>query len=81
MATKKRGNDGPGKRKWPVKPKKRARGALQKFIDTINATGGIMLTSKSEYAPVGDEEWVDLGFAYLDACEALGVEPKYVEEG
>jgi len=54
--------------------------ALRNFIDTINATGGIMLTRKSEYAPVGDEDWTDLGFAYIDACEALGVEPKYAEE-
>ena len=50
--------------------------ALNDFIDTINVTGGIVLQSGGLYAPAADEEWIDLGEAYILACEATGKKPK-----
>lgn len=47
--------------------------AAQWLIDTINATGGIGRDLK----PAADPTWIDLGLAYIQACEELGVEPKY----
>lgn len=49
--------------------------ALQEFIDAIEATGGVRATPKG-YVPVADEDWIDLGEAYMSACEAIGREPK-----
>lgn len=48
--------------------------ALQALVSTINATGGV--EQAIETTPAADPEWVDLGEAYLLACEALGVEPE-----
>jgi len=54
-------------------------GALRKFVDAVNATGGLVVNDAGETAPAADEDWIDLADAYLAACEALGVEPWNVE--
>ena len=48
-----------------------AREALEAFATTIEATGGVILFESGEYAPAVDEDWVDLGEAYMKACRAL----------
>ena len=53
--------------------------ALRLFVDTINATGGLIVNDAGETAPAADEDWTDLADAYLAACAALGVEPQNVE--
>ena len=45
--------------------------ALLSFIKTIEATGGL----NAEGNPVADEDWIDLGDAYVEACEAIGRKP------
>ncbi len=50
--------------------------ALASFCSTIEATGGVMKLEDGLHAPVGDENWIDLGEAYLDACLALDRLPK-----
>lgn len=50
--------------------------ALLEFIEAIEATGGVRRDPEGFYAPVADEEWTDLGEAYLTACAALGRKPK-----
>lgn len=47
------------------------RKALLAFVDTIEATGGVTHNVRGELAPVVDEDWVDLGHAYVEACAAL----------
>jgi hypothetical protein len=49
--------------------------ALKALVDAINATGGLVSSGPVSVAPAADPEWVDLGDAYLLACEALGVTP------
>jgi hypothetical protein len=66
------------------------RSALKAFIETIEATGGCIRPAgvivgpggdemidfeDSRLVPVGDENWPDLGDAYILACRALGREP------
>lgn len=53
--------------------------ALKLFVETINATGGLIVNDAGETAPAADEDWTDLADAYLVACDALGVEPWNVE--
>ena len=50
--------------------------ALREFIDAIEATGGVVTTDCGLYAPVADEDWIDLGEAYVRACAALQRQPK-----
>jgi hypothetical protein len=52
--------------------------ALRQFIDTINATGGVIRGTYGVYVPAADPEWLDLGAAYVDACKVLGVDPKFI---
>lgn len=52
--------------------------ALRAFIDTVNATGGVVRPDTSFVAPAADEDWLDLGFAYMQACQALGLVPPVV---
>jgi len=57
--------------------------ALNKFIDTIEATGGVMNIAEDDspyLVPVADEEWADLADAYLAACKALDRSPKIEEQ-
>ena len=51
--------------------------ALLTFVDTIDVTGGIRDQGDGTVAPIADEDWIDLGEAYLQACNALGHPPKY----
>lgn len=45
--------------------------ALSELCDTIEATGGVV-ERDGGYVPAEDEDWVDLGSAYVLACQALG---------
>lgn len=49
--------------------------ALREFIKTVEATGGVNL----ECEPNADPEWLDLGHAYVAACDALGIGIVYSE--
>ena len=51
--------------------------ALLTFIDTIEVTGGTREQGDGTVAPIADEDWIDLGEAYLQACNALGHPLKY----
>ena len=51
--------------------------AFLTFIDTIEVTGGICDQGDGTVAPIADEDWIDLGEAYLQACNALDHPPKY----
>jgi hypothetical protein len=46
-------------------------GALQKFLNTIQATGGLRLLANGEYTCAADEDWVDLADAALAAQATL----------
>ena len=46
--------------------------ALNAFVDTINATGGVVAEG---FVPAADNEWLDLGAAYILACESLTKAP------
>ncbi len=48
---------------------------LTEFVNDINATEGVWTDHKGNPRPMGDPEWIDIGFTYLRACETLGVEP------
>ena len=48
---------------------------LEEFISTIDNTGGVVLGINGLYVPVVDEEWVDLGEAYMSACMAIDHRP------
>jgi hypothetical protein len=50
--------------------------ALRVFVDTINATGGVVKFEDGTHAPEVDREWIDLGEAYISACGELGIEPQ-----
>jgi hypothetical protein len=45
--------------------------ALEEFVYTIEATGGVVMCRDGTVAPLADEDWIDLGEAYLVACRAL----------
>lgn len=45
-----------------------AKDALTLFLDTIEATGGVVKFPNGEYAPEGDIDWIDLGEAYIAGC-------------
>ena len=61
--------------------------ALASLVNTVESTGGVMQNRKGHLLPKADPEWIDLGDAYKEACEALGrkmmVEPDLedAEEG
>ncbi len=69
--------------------------ALQALVSTIEATGGCIRLAGEVRAsegpealasgdglpvPAGDESWIDLGHAYVLACQALGREPMVRDE-
>lgn len=56
-----------------------AAGPLRQLIDTIEATGGLLRDEHGQPRPLADEDWIDLGEAYLGACRALGREPMIQE--
>lgn len=51
--------------------------ALLQFIDAIESTGGVLRnpTGSGHFVPVADEDWVDLGEVYMQACKALDRKP------
>jgi hypothetical protein len=49
---------------------------LEQFVNDINVAGGIAYDRKGLPRPVGDPDWIDLGFTYLKACQVLKVEPE-----
>lgn len=60
--------------------------ALNQLCTTIAQTGGMYRgedigdePGENADAPVADPDWIDLGEAYLTACEALGFVPLYKE--
>lgn len=55
--------------------------ALRAFVAVIDSTGGVEEDDKGYPVPVADTEWIDLGAAYVVACEALGVQPKGLGSG
>jgi hypothetical protein len=52
--------------------------ALLEFVDAIESTGGVMRnpTWSGHFVPKADEDWIDLGEAYMGACKALDRKPK-----
>ena len=50
--------------------------ALEAFVSTIDNTGGVLDFGNGTYAPVEDEDWIDLGIAYMQACAELKRKPK-----
>lgn len=46
------------------------------FIDTVEATGGVVYKEGALEGCAGDEYWLDLARAYVAACEYHGREPK-----
>lgn len=48
---------------------------LKQFINTIEATGGLVKFPNGDLAPCADHDWIDLADAYVAACEALGMNP------
>jgi hypothetical protein len=56
------------------------RAALEAFIRTIEATGGIVQPCDGGLAyPRADIDWIDLAGAYQEACAAMGREPMFVD--
>ena len=54
--------------------------SLMEFIKTIEDTGGVALNAKGLYEPLADRDWIDLGDAYVNACEVLKRKPMIEEE-
>jgi len=52
------------------------RKALMEFVQSIDNVGGVILLSNGLHVPVIDEDWIDLGEAYVEACKALGRGPR-----
>ena len=53
--------------------------ALREFVQTIEATGGVVEDGKGNYEPVADRDWIDLGHAYVRACQALDIPAQIVK--
>lgn len=53
---------------------------LEALVQTIEDTGGVVHDRKGLYQPLGDREWIDLGDVYVQACRAIGRQPKLVED-
>lgn len=53
---------------------------LREFIDSIEATGGVVQGADGVCYPRADPTWTDLGSIYLNACEVAGVQPMIVYE-
>lgn len=50
--------------------------ALDLLVDLVNVTGGVVEQDNGLYAPVADEDWLDLGEAYMKACDVTCTTPK-----
>lgn len=55
--------------------------AVRHFVDCVESTGGVLHTPEDTYQPAADENWTDLGAAYVEACAALGIQPRVREKG
>jgi len=55
------------------------RQVVDKFIQTVESTGGVKKHSNGYYEPEADPDWIDIGDCYVEACAAIGRTPK-VEE-
>ena len=49
--------------------------AAMSFISAIGSTGGVVRFPNGLCAPVADEDWIDLGEAYVEMCESVGQVP------
>jgi hypothetical protein len=48
--------------------------ACLKLVMTVHNTGGVKKSEEDGFVvPVNDEDWLDLGMAYEQACEAVGM--------
>jgi hypothetical protein len=56
------------------------RKALEQFVRTVEATGGVIRSESGCYEPLGDPEWIDIGDAYVEACAVLGREVLLIED-
>lgn len=54
--------------------------ALEAFISTVEVTGGVRHLGNGCHAPLADEEWLDLGDAYIQACTALKRTPIILDD-
>ena len=49
--------------------------ALRQLVKTVNSTGGVLRLPNGCVVPKADEDWIDLGDVYLQACKELNVKP------
>jgi hypothetical protein len=55
------------------------RAVLEKFVEDVEATGGVAVRHVAITYPLAAEDWTDLASTYLQACAVLGREPKYAD--
>lgn len=55
--------------------------ACQHFINTVDATGGLIRNETDEKVPAGDPEWADLADAYLSAQSAMAIPDDLLLQG
>lgn len=56
------------------------RKALEEFVADVEDAGGVRIDEDNVPHPGGDEEWTNLGYTYLRACEALGRKPEVTRD-
>lgn len=54
---------------------KKLKDALKLFCEDIDSTGGVSITDRGYYYPLGDPDWLNLADSYMQACRALGRKP------
>lgn len=57
--------------------KDRADIVLKEFVQAVDATGGVVLLASGLTGLAMDEDWIDMGSVYEDACRLLGRKPLY----
>jgi hypothetical protein len=50
---------------------------LKRFIENIEAVGGLVVLDNGQFALATDEDWIDLADTYHAACQAIGKEPVF----
>ncbi len=53
---------------------------LNELIKDIENTDGVLRLANGLHVPLADEDWVDLGETYMNACDVLGKTPVVVED-
>jgi len=53
--------------------------ALVEFVSDVDQAGGVCITAKGSFAPIADQNWIDLGETYVKACKALRRQPVLAE--